>query len=211
MSKTPPACRVAEAGQGRSRRSRARGAVRATLAAPNAHAARPCLASIHSCFDGLVTVVSDPLRHKSVPCRSGLLPACLHVVSCLSTSFQCEKQSQIMRPGLVMGGPNPKLGYLAPQMAQRRASYSAMEPRGGSGSPVVQQLLDMRPPIPGRAQDQAADAARDLFPGILDSSAQPMTLFDSGMSFRKSEGFAGPCRKLQCEMVTRRMPRVMPT
>lgn len=166
---------------------------------------------IHSCFDGLVTVVSNPRRYKSVPCTSGPLPACLNVVSWLSTSFQCAKQAQMVTPALVMGGPNPKLGYLAPHMAQRRASYSAMEPRGGSGSAVVRQLLDMRPPILGLAQGQAADAARDLLPETLDSSAQPMTLFGPGMSFRKSEGLAGPCRKLQCEMVTRRMPRVMPT
>jgi len=31
----------------------------------------------------------------------------------------------MMRFGHVIGGPQPELGHLAPQMTQRRASYSA--------------------------------------------------------------------------------------
>jgi hypothetical protein len=73
-------------------------------------------------------------------------------------------------PGRVSGGPNPKLGYFAPQTAQRRLSYSSSQAGvgpGGIGGVSATGREAIRLPLPraaaaGTAPDDHANPPPDL-------------------------------------------------
>lgn len=111
--------------QGRSRRSRARGRDRATLAAPRAHAAEAGRLADLPFYCLLCSLAGAASGQKSANCEGSSAGPVRRSVRRRSSSARCATHAQRTTSRLVRGGPKPNGGKRASQTAHRRASYSS--------------------------------------------------------------------------------------